>query len=253
MSSEHRFGQAADAYKAFRPDYPQELFNRILAAVPPDRRNRAVDLGAGTGNATRVLLDHFAEVIAVEPDPLMADKIREAAPGAIVRVARAEEFTLEPVTVDLCNIAAALHWMDAARVMMNVKTGLRPGGALAISGGRFPKTPKPIREIIRQEFENHWNAFRDPRLNATNSSEDARGRLRGLRLLDDCLIPHPIPLSPEEFAGFCRSTSFGSAYGRSIPDSESYWRDLENRFRSAWPEEKFPVDFSVWLVLATKD
>jgi SAM-dependent methyltransferase len=253
MPFEPRFGPAAEAYKAFRPDYPPELFAKILAVVRPGCGRRAVDLGAGTGRSTRALLEHFAEIIAVEPDPLMADKIRETAPRAVVRIARAEEFEQEPATVDLVNIAAALHWMDADRIMAKVESWLRPGGILAISGGRFPKTPKPVRQIVREEFNLHWNSFRDPRLNATNTSEGARSHLRGLHPVDDSLIPHPIPLSPEQFAGFCRSTSYGSAYARTLPDPEGYWRSLQNRFRGAWPEEKFPVDFSVWLLLAKKD
>lgn len=67
MSFQSRFGQAANAYNTFRPDYPPELFARILAAVDPARRNRAMDLGAGTGKATRDLVEHFREVIALSP------------------------------------------------------------------------------------------------------------------------------------------------------------------------------------------
>lgn len=253
MPFEPRFGPAAEAYQAFRPDYPPELFVKILAVVPSTHRNLAIDLGAGTGKATRVLLEHFAEVIAVEPDPLMAGKIRETAPRATVRITRAEEFEQGAGTVDLVNIAAALHWMDADRVLANAQSWLRAGGILSISGGRFPKTPKPIREIVRAEFDLHWNAFRDPRLNTTNTSEGARNHLHGLQAVEDCLISHPVPLSPEEFTGFCRSTSYGNAYARSLPDPGDYWRGLEERFRTAWPEEKFPVDFSVWLLLAKKD
>ncbi|MGD0957863.1 MAG: hypothetical protein ABR953_13690 [Candidatus Acidiferrales bacterium] len=71
-SFQSRFGQAVDAYVAFCPEYPHELFERILAAVSLDHRDRAMDLGAATGKSARALLDHFSEVVAVEPDALMA-------------------------------------------------------------------------------------------------------------------------------------------------------------------------------------
>jgi len=259
MTFEPRFGSAANDYESFRPDYPPELFAKILDAVPSSRRNRAMDLGAGTGKVTRVLAEHFAEVIAVEPDPLMSAKLREAVPRAIVRNAEAESFVQPPSSVDLITIASALHWMDAGRVIANAESCLRPEGILAVCGGRFPRTPPPIREVIRHEFDERWNQFRDSRLNSVNSSESARAFLEtlgaclgSLVVLDDAKIPHTLNLSPAGLAGFCRSTSFGAAYSRSLSDPDSYWRGLEDRFRRAWPGETFPVDFSVWLLLAKK-
>ena len=150
MSFEPRFGPAADAYNTFRPDYPPELFARILAAVDPAYRTRAMDLGAGTGKATRDLVEHFSEVIAVEPDPLMADKIRQTAPQAIVRIEKAEDCRQEPGSVDLVNVATALHWMDVSVVITKVESWLRPGGIFAVYGGGLPETPQPIREIVRR-------------------------------------------------------------------------------------------------------
>jgi len=35
-----------------------------------------MDLGAGTGKSTIPLLGRFAEVMAIEPDPLMVEKLR---------------------------------------------------------------------------------------------------------------------------------------------------------------------------------
>jgi trans-aconitate methyltransferase len=250
---ESRFGRTATAFVTYRPEYPPELFSRILAVVPPDHRRCAMDLGAGTGKSTRALLDHFAEVIAVEPDPLMGEKLRADAPGAIVRVAAAEEVSQAPASVDLIVIAQALHWMDVSRVMANVALWLRPGGVLAVCGGEFPRMPGPVGAVIRQEFAEHWNQFRDERLNLTESSQNVLREAHALRVLDDQRVPHKVDLTAQEFAGFCRSSSFGSAFARTLADPESYWRDLEERFRGAWPEDRIPIDFGPWLVLARKE
>ncbi len=40
----------------------------------------AMDLGAGSGQATRGVGEHFVEVIAVEPDPLISEKPHAAWP-----------------------------------------------------------------------------------------------------------------------------------------------------------------------------
>jgi SAM-dependent methyltransferase len=253
MPFEPRFGQAADAYFAYRPEYPSQIFERILAALPSDRRQRAMDLGAGTGRATRALLEHFAEVIAVEPDELMVEKLRAYAPGAAVHAVKAEEFEQVETSVDLVNIATALHWMDVPRVMELVTGWLRPGGILAVYGSDFPKTPDSIRAIIREEFAQHWDQFRDARLRRKEFPQSIVRAAPDLQLFEESAIPHVVATTPREFAGFCRSTSYGSAYGRSLGGAEeAYWRDLEMRFRDAWREERIPVDSRFYLLLARK-
>jgi SAM-dependent methyltransferase len=255
MSPEFKtqFGLAADEYSVFRPEYPAELFQRILAAVPPDCRGRAMDLGAGTGKSTRALTEYFAEVIAVEPDALMAEKLCASVQKAMVRVGTAEEAQQEPASVDLVTVITALHWMNVPRVIAKVEEWLRPGGILAVSGSEFPRTPDPIRAIIRQEFEHHWDCFRDDRLRRKEFPQSIVRAAAVLRVFEESTIPYALPLTPHEFAGFCRSTSYGNAYGRSLADPEAYWRELESRFRQAWPQERLDVTFSLWLILAKKN
>lgn len=249
---ESRFGQAAGAYSAYRPEYSSEIFDHILAVVPPGQRHLAVDLGAGTGKATRVLLENFEKVIAVEPDALMVEKLRVYAPGAAVHAVKAEEFEAAETSVDLVNIATALHWMDVPRVMENVTRWLRPGGIMAVYGSEFPKTPDPIRAIIREEFALHWEQFRDERLRRKEFPQSIVRAAPGLQIFEDGMISHVVPMTPREFVGFCRSTSYGSAYGRSLADEEAYWRELERRFHDAWREERIPVDSRFYLILARK-
>jgi len=84
MLREPDFGRVLDGYVAFRPAFPAALFEPILAVVPVERRQRAVDLGAGTGNSIFPLLPHFKDLIAVEPDLLMAQELRGRVPGIIL-------------------------------------------------------------------------------------------------------------------------------------------------------------------------
>lgn len=252
-NSSYLFGQAADAYSTFRPDYPPELLARVLSFLPPERRHRAMDLGAGTGKSTVPLLNHFAEVIAVEPDPLMIQKLRVTAPRATIREVPAEDCVQEPASVDLITAVAAFHWMDAPRVMPSIVSWLRPGGLLAIGSGGFPQIPGPIQEIVQEEFEKHWNLLRDSRLRRSDSPDYTRQQIKALQILEDTSVPMAYSVSPTQFIGFCRSTSYGSAYARGLPNPESYWRELEDRFRRAWPGEAFSIDFRPWLLVARKE
>jgi trans-aconitate methyltransferase len=255
MSFEARFGQAAGLYSAFRPEYPGEIFQRLLAHVPVERRECAMDLGAGTGKATVVLAKHFARVIAVEPDPLMAEKLRETAPQAEVRATTAEECEQEAASIDLVNFATALHWMDVPRVMENAARWLRPGGILAVYSGDFPKGPAAVRDVIRHEFREHWDQFRDERLKDKEFPRNIVRATAGFHTAEDTTVSSTLDMTAHDFAGYCSSTSYGSAYGRSLGDAaaEAYWRNLESRFREAAKADKIPIAFDLYLLILRRE
>jgi SAM-dependent methyltransferase len=107
------FSGVAQGYHAFRPRYPSALFE-WLASVSP-RRDRAIDLGCGTGQATVALADHFGEVVGLDPS---AEQVAQAAPHERVRyaVAPAEATGLPDACADLLVAAQALHWFDQPRL-----------------------------------------------------------------------------------------------------------------------------------------
>ena len=119
------FGAAAEAYAAARPSYPAAA---VRVAVPADAR-RVLDLGAGTGKLTSVLLDLGHEVVAVEPDDAMRALVD---PRAEVLAGTAESVPLEDGSVDAVVVGQAWHWFDADRATAEVQRVLRPGGALGL-------------------------------------------------------------------------------------------------------------------------
>ncbi|MFD8787581.1 class I SAM-dependent methyltransferase [Kitasatospora sp. NPDC059599] len=122
------FGVAAAAYQAGRPGYPQAL---IGSAVPRQAR-RVLDLGAGTGKLTRLLVEAGLDVVAVEPDEGMRAQLAAAVPGAAVRAGSAERIPLPDGSVDAVVVAQAWHWFDPAAAVPEVARVLAPGGTLAL-------------------------------------------------------------------------------------------------------------------------
>ncbi len=122
------FSGVSAGYRAFRPGYPAALFEWLASAAPA--RERAVDLGCGTGQASVALAERFAEVIALDPS---ADQIARAEPHPRVRygVAPAEETGLQDGSVDLAIAAQALHWFDPARLYPELRRIARPGALFA--------------------------------------------------------------------------------------------------------------------------
>ncbi len=61
------FSSAADTYARGRPDYPPEALDWLRNALGLGAGSTVVELGAGTGKFTQLLLATGATVIAVEP------------------------------------------------------------------------------------------------------------------------------------------------------------------------------------------
>jgi len=127
-SFKDHFSGVAAGYRAFRPRYPAALFEWLADAAPS--RERAVDLGCGTGQASVALAERFAEVIALDPS---ADQIERAEPHPRVRygVAPAEATGLPDASVDLAIAAQALHWFDPALLYPELARIGRPGALFA--------------------------------------------------------------------------------------------------------------------------
>ena len=247
-----RFGHAAEEFERYRPNYPRELFDHILAAVPAERRDRAVDLGAGTGKSTRALIPHFRAVIAVEPDPRMAAKLAEEVPQAIVRNATAEACIQPDASVDLVTIANALHWMESSRVFATVHNWLRVDGILAVYDRPLPKATPEIDAIVFAELRGPWKPHRDPRLKRDRIWENEVRAASGFELVEETKFSYIVPMSPRDYAGFWRSTSYGSSYARTLTDPEAYWRDFESRLAAAAAGDMISVDLSPTLLLMRK-
>ncbi|MQS16923.1 methyltransferase domain-containing protein [Streptomyces kaniharaensis] len=122
------FGAAASAYQQGRPGYPQALIGSVVSR----EARRVLDLGAGTGKLTRLLVDAGLDVVAVEPDEAMRDQLAAAVPKAAVRAGSAERIPLADGSVDAVVVAQAWHWFDQGAAVPEIARVLAPGGTLAL-------------------------------------------------------------------------------------------------------------------------
>ncbi len=162
------FGEDADLYDRARPGYPDRLFADLadLAGLSP--RSRVLEIGCGTGQATRPLARLGLTVVAVELSPGLAAVARHNLrdfPDVTVEVSAFEDWTPPATPFDLVLSATAFHWVDPDIRVGKAADVLRPGGTLAVihsehvAGGterffadaqdcyeRFdPKTPPGLR------------------------------------------------------------------------------------------------------------
>ncbi len=105
------FDRAADLYERVRPSYPRALADAALAHVPAHAR--LLEIGAGTGKATRVFAGRGHAITALEPGARLAEVLRRTVPEA--RVVETTFEAWEPDAVyDLVYAAQAIHWVDPA-------------------------------------------------------------------------------------------------------------------------------------------
>ncbi|MGW3160838.1 methyltransferase domain-containing protein [Streptomyces sp. NPDC001089] len=129
----HSFNTAAAQYAANRPSYPPALFDTVEElAGRPLTGARVVDVGAGTGIATRLLRARGAHVLAVEPGAGMAAEFRRAVPGTPIVRGDGNALPLGDARADFLTYAQSWHWTDPARSVPEALRVLRPGGALAL-------------------------------------------------------------------------------------------------------------------------
>jgi SAM-dependent methyltransferase len=146
------FEAHADDYAGARPPYPDALWDKIrdLGVLTPGLR--ALDLGAGTGQATAALLAAGLRVTAAEPGPRLAAQIRASVPAATVIVSRAEDLDIPVGSFDLVVAATSIHWMDLDIVLPKVRRLLTPTGVLLVWRNVFgdPDFPTPFRAKVAQ-------------------------------------------------------------------------------------------------------
>lgn len=117
-----------DDYERGRPGYPVEAVD--VAEVPAS--SSVLDLGAGTGKLTRLLLTRFARVAAVEPADAMRLRLAALCPDADALAGSAEAIPLAGASVDAVFAAEAFHWFDGERALAEIARVLRPYGALVL-------------------------------------------------------------------------------------------------------------------------
>ncbi|HEX5028163.1 MAG TPA: class I SAM-dependent methyltransferase, partial [Gaiellaceae bacterium] len=122
------FAEVAQAYERGRPSYPDDAVRWLVG----ERACDVVDLGAGTGKLTRILVAHGHRVVAVEPLDAMRSELEAAVPGAHALAGSAEAIPLEDASADVVTSAQAFHWFDHDAALPEIARVLRPDGRIAL-------------------------------------------------------------------------------------------------------------------------
>jgi SAM-dependent methyltransferase len=153
------FDRASDLYDRARPDYPDELIDRLVALSALQRGDLLLEIGCGTGKATLPLAKRGFRIICLELGTQLAAVARAKLsdhPDVRVRQGRFED--LEPPDgqhFDLVFAATAWHWVDPAVGYRKAWDLLRPAGHLAFWGAThvFPEGGDPFFFEIQDVYD----------------------------------------------------------------------------------------------------
>ncbi|MGO4535093.1 class I SAM-dependent methyltransferase [Leifsonia sp. 2MCAF36] len=129
------FDDNAERYAARRPTYPAALYDRMAAYGGLARGARILEVGPGTGQATRALAERGWSVTAVELGAHLAAVARRHTadqPHVDIVTGSFDDWTLPSEPFDAFFCATAFHWLDPATRVERAAASVRVGGTLAI-------------------------------------------------------------------------------------------------------------------------
>ena len=153
------FDAVADRYDRARPSYPDELYSELVSAAGLHPGARLLEVGCGTGKATRPLAERGFAITCLEPGPhLAAVAAGNLAGFADVRIVQQPFEDWRPAIderFDLVFAATAWHWIDPAVGYELAWRALRPGGHLAIWAAEhvLPAGSDPLFRDIQDVYD----------------------------------------------------------------------------------------------------
>jgi SAM-dependent methyltransferase len=149
------YGADPVGYEAGRPEYPERVYEILAERCGLRAGTTVLEIGPGTGRATRRLLAAGARVTAVEPDPALAAFVRDTLPTVTVLEAPFEDADVGADRFDLAVSAMAFHWVDQERGLPKLGRALRPGGWAALWWTRFGDTSRadPFGDAVAEVLD----------------------------------------------------------------------------------------------------
>jgi len=243
MERKDYFSRQARTYAAFRPTYPESLYQFVFSHLKGN--DVAWDCATGNGQVARRLASHFRMVYATDISPA---QLKNASPAKNIdySTAAAEKTTFKSAQFDLITVAQALHWFDLPLFYDEVRRTAKPGALLAVWGYGLVAIDAQIDPLFNDFYSGELGPYWDE---ARRLVEDHyAGILFPFReiLCPDFFIE--VGWTLDEFTGYLRSWSATQKYinVNAIDPVEKFHHALTGVWK---PEEVKSVRFPVFMRL----
>jgi ubiquinone/menaquinone biosynthesis C-methylase UbiE len=250
------FDQVAVRYHEARPRYPDDLFSALIDVTGLHRNSKLLEIGPGTGQATRSLAEKGFEITAIELGAALAEVARhELRDHKNVRVITGafEEAILPEASFDLVFAATSFHWIDPSIKFSKTHQVLKPDGHLAIihthhtsdeQGDVFFKASQPLYERynLAKREESEPPKAKDLKPDALDA--------RLFRLVHFQVFPVVITYSAKNFVKLLGTYSNHLAAGVDV--QQSLFNDIERLINDKF-QGNIEKHFSMALTVAVVD
>jgi len=251
------FGTIPDLYDAVRPGYPAAILAEVLGRVPDSGTIRILEVGCGSGQATRLFAPLGQPLLATDLSPALVAVARErlaAFPNVQFAVGGFEQLPLPDGAYDLLVSAQAFHWVDLAVGLPKAHRVLAAGGTLALFWNFTHYDADPLLQRIRDvclrqvpalagwpdASEDRFTAFTDDWLTALRDAG-------GFSALTPSVITSTLEYSHERFQQLLATYSW--VQSQPPADQAALFRDLQAVLQAAPDPLTLPT--RTLLVLAT--
>ena len=238
------FDPVVEEYDSSRPTYPPGVFDAL------GRLGGAVVLegGAGTGIATRDLLDRGARVIPFDIGPQILRRAVDRSPGLPAVVADGARLPFRDRCADLICFAQSWHWLDPGRRSHEAARVLRPGG-------RWAGWWSHARADGEHWFESYWSAI-ERACPGTNRSQRDTDWGSGLHLAgcfdrpERITVPWERRITTDAWLTDQASHSYVMALG--APARADLLDELDQILGERFPSGEMRVSYETWLWIAAR-
>ena len=137
------FSAQSNLYAAFRPHYPQQLYDFIFQHVK--KFNTALDIATGNGQVAAALAKKFKEVHATDISEKQLANAPQL-PNVFYKAEPAEQTSFASNYFDLITVAQAVHWFQFEKFYTEINRILKKDGLLIIAGYGLLRVNKAIDE-----------------------------------------------------------------------------------------------------------
>jgi SAM-dependent methyltransferase len=205
MTGINYFGEdeAAARYARYRP-YVHDLIAARIGAVT-GRVAAALDVGCGTGQSARALLDWADRVMGADISAAMLAHVPHT-PGLSVVETPAETLPFADASFDLVASGLAFHWFDQPAFLAEAHRVLRAGGWLALYNHGFTGVmiDDPAYEAWHRNV--YYDRFPDPPRNLQTGGEGQWAEA-GFAAVHQDIFTNDILLSLDDWAGYLTTQS----------------------------------------------
>jgi len=223
------FGGVAEAYERFRPGYPVALFEMVVAYAGAPVRT-ALEIGAGTGKATRLFAQRGVTVTATEPDGAMLAELVKHVPASVRTVQAALEDLRPDGSYGLVYAAAALHWTNPEGRWPRIAALLEPGGVFSSFGGPVRLADPAVEDAVRAARAPFLDSDEVPSPDGTPPGHDMQWpgtelqRSEWFTDVRQSVIERRLTLTARDYVGHLSTVS---AYlGLPAPEREQVYRQI---------------------------